>query len=248
MEQDRFKKNVILGIIIIVLFFIDTAIYFIGLKVRIPFICGITRSISKIIFVIYIILIVSKNVNYIKENKNIKKILKNIMLPIIIIVFIGFVLIKICDNIFNITIFNVMIYDTTDLSINSDDEYVVITNYKSLSLESDGGSNYNIYYKINLDKNYVIKMEDHYVGFCGYEYIGKVVYKKTLDDDEVLQLKELLNTIFSNIGTELLDSESEETGIIVMQKKYNFSNKENSDIEVCNESLIDEFEDIISEE
>jgi len=68
---------------------------------------------------------------------------------------------------------------------NSFYDYKIVTNTTYLTMQNDGGSNTNIYYQIYLDENKIIKYEDRYVGFKGYEYKGKVIYKKNFDNNDL---------------------------------------------------------------
>ncbi|MDO4975450.1 MAG: hypothetical protein Q4E61_03970 [Alphaproteobacteria bacterium] len=82
------------------------------------------------------------------------------------------------------------------LSNSETEKYIVITSSKYATMENDGGSNHNIYYKFDLKNNVVKKLEDYYVGFKGYKYRGKVIYKKRLKPYYSKKTKKLLDDLF----------------------------------------------------
>ncbi len=71
-------------------------------------------------------------------------------------------------------------------------QYTIITDSQYKTLQNDGGSNYNVYYEINFENNVIKKYEDHYIGFKGYEYQGKLIYEKSINENTVNDLKVLL--------------------------------------------------------
>ena len=75
--------------------------------------------------------------------------------------------------------------------------YTITTDYKYLTMQNDGGSNTNIYYKFNPSKGTIKKLEDNYTGFKGYEYQGKVIYNKAINNNTTKELKDLLNNLIS---------------------------------------------------
>ncbi len=72
--------------------------------------------------------------------------------------------------------------------------YTIVTDTTYLTMENDGGSNYNVYYEIKDDT--VLKLEDHYVGFQGYEYKRKVLYQKQMSSELKKDVVELLERLF----------------------------------------------------
>ena len=80
-------------------------------------------------------------------------------------------------------------------SNNKTEKYIVVTNSKYMTMENDGGSNHNIYYEFDLKKNVVKKLEDYYIGFEGYKYRGKVIYKKNLTSYYSKKSKKLLDNL-----------------------------------------------------
>ena len=75
--------------------------------------------------------------------------------------------------------------------------YTVTTNYTYETTLNDGGSNYNIYYKIDINNGIVKKFEDHYIGFQGYEYKDKLVYDKSVSKKVLMKLANLLDELVS---------------------------------------------------
>ena len=49
-----------------------------------------------------------------------------------------------------------------DFIINSNNKYEIITDSRWKTMMNDGGSNYSIYYQIDLDNNLVMKKEENY--------------------------------------------------------------------------------------
>lgn len=78
---------------------------------------------------------------------------------------------------------------------NNSYDYKIITNDRFITLQNDGGTKLNVYYQINLNENKIIKYQDYYVGFKGYEYKDKVIYEKCIDNDTNNQLKFLLESL-----------------------------------------------------
>ena len=74
-------------------------------------------------------------------------------------------------------------------------KYTVITDYKFITMMNDGGSYVSIYYDIDLKSGVVTKLEDSYVGFEGFKYQGKELYKKTLKGNIVKELRKLLEDL-----------------------------------------------------
>lgn len=75
--------------------------------------------------------------------------------------------------------------------------YKIITDSQYKTLQNDGGSNINVYYQINLEKNKIIKYEDKYVGFTGYEYKGKIIYEKNINNSMSLKIKTIIEDLIT---------------------------------------------------
>lgn len=75
--------------------------------------------------------------------------------------------------------------------------YTIITDSKYKTMQNDGGSNWNIYYEVDLGDKCIEKYADHYVGFKGYEYRGKLIYKKDIDGDLKNEFEKLLIDLFA---------------------------------------------------
>ena len=78
--------------------------------------------------------------------------------------------------------------------------YTITTNFKYLNMQNDGGSNTNVYYEFNPNKKSIKKLEDIYNGSIKgghYDYKGKEIYNKTINNKTTKELKDLLNDLIS---------------------------------------------------
>lgn len=82
-----------------------------------------------------------------------------------------------------------------DKDLSSSNTYTIVTDQKYLTMQDDGGSNYNVYYEIDMSKNIIIKYEDHYIGFKGYEYRHKEIYDKVVDKELIDEIDSLIKTL-----------------------------------------------------
>ena len=137
----------------------------------------------------------------------------------------------------------VLIYNNkkkySNFILDSDSKYILTTNMKNISMQKDGGSHTNDYYQIDFDNNQVIKCQDKYVGFKGYEYKGKIIYTKNLNENEVSELNPLIDGIIAK-----KDDEQEQSD--PSYNYYTLSTIDYEDIKIYDESLINEFESILS--
>lgn len=76
-------------------------------------------------------------------------------------------------------------------------DYKIITDNRFRTLQNDGGSHVNVYYTIDFKNNLIVKYEDKYVGFKGYEYKDKVVYKKTISKRMASKLKSVIEELIT---------------------------------------------------
>lgn len=120
---------------------------------------------------------------------------------------------------------------------NNKDKYVITTNMKYLTMQNDGGSNTNVYYQVDLSSKKSVKMEDKYVGFKGYEYQGKVISEKTLSDEEVTKLKDIIENI--------LNSKDDNKDIPVDSKLYTITNDNNEEAKFVDEDIIKEINSLL---
>lgn len=79
--------------------------------------------------------------------------------------------------------------------LNKEKIYIITTDTRLMTMKTDGGSNYNIYYKLDKENNTIKKLEDHYIGFKGYEYKEKLIYEKTLEQQKTNELVDLLDEL-----------------------------------------------------
>lgn len=126
----------------------------------------------------------------------------------------------------------------SEIDIDSDEniqaEYVIITDYRTLTLQNDGGSHYNIYYEI--DNGVVKKLEDYYVGFKGYKYKRKIIYEKKLSNDLENKLIELMDLLIQK--EDLNDTNNYSSYVI---------KKSDVEKEIFSENSISQIENILSE-
>ena len=88
--------------------------------------------------------------------------------------------------------------DETILNEKQENIYIITTNMTYLTMQNDGGSNTNTYYKFNKETNNIKKYQDHYVGFKGYEYKEKLLYEKIIEQELKEELVNLLDNLISN--------------------------------------------------
>jgi hypothetical protein len=239
------KKRLILGIVFTVLYCLTVILYY---YIRFSY---TSRMVFIFTGIITIALITTFIVNFKKEGK----VFKNIILPIIIVVVLSASIIKLFDVITDRNTIRALLGinpSGEDFVLNTNNKYFVITNEEKLTYMSDGGSNYNSYYEIDLDNKTIVYLEDHYMGGKGYDYIGRVLAKKEISDEVAEKLKSLFNTVFSNTTSGLLDIENnnkpagqEKYSIIQLLNYYRFSNQEYSEIKVYNEDIINEFNNLV---
>ena len=143
-------------------------------------------------------------------------------------------------------------YTKSDFALDSENKYIVTTDTKYKTVRDDGGSHTNIYYQIDLDNNSVIKCEDVYVGFKGYEHEGKIIATKELSNDEENELVSLFDKIIINKeGT--TKEKPEDNGISSMEAMaeyylrpfYIVSSYGNEDITVYSEEFISDFNKLL---
>lgn len=116
-----------------------------------------------------------------------------------------------------------------DVEVDDSNCIVIVTDMKYQTMLDDGGSNYNVYYKIDLDNKSIVKYEDHYVGFRGYEYKDKVIYSKFLSDDVFNEINTLIDNIL--LGEDINDSNNYQPYVIknsdIFKEIYNLNSINN---------------------
>ncbi len=123
--------------------------------------------------------------------------------------------------------------------LDSDSKYILTTNTKILTMQNDGGSHMNNYYQIDFDNNQIIKCQDKYVGFKGYEYKGKIIYTKKLNEKEKSEIKSLIDEIIAKKDEEQVQSTSN-------FNYYTISTIDDEEIRIYDEFIINKFESILS--
>lgn len=127
----------------------------------------------------------------------------------------------------------------SNFTLDSDSKYILTTNTKIFTMQKDGGSHMNDYYQIDFDNNQVTKCEDKYVGFKGYKYKGKILYTRNLNEDEINELKLLID--------EVITKKDDEQNITTSNYNYyTLSTKDYEEIRIYDESIINKFESILS--
>lgn len=119
-----------------------------------------------------------------------------------------------------------------------DYKYIFITDYRFKTMLNDGGSNTSFYYAVDLKNKFVIKYTDKYVGFSGYEYKGKEVYRKSLTDNQIKEIEEIFDDIVNNRGEDLDYKKSNYMYYTLETNKY-------ASIEYNNYEMINKFEEIV---
>ncbi len=127
----------------------------------------------------------------------------------------------------------------SNFTLDSDLKYILTTNAKIFTMQDDGGSHINDYYQIDFDNNQVTKCEDKYVGFKGYKYKGKILYTRNLNEDEINELKFLIDEVI----TKKDDGQNTSTS---NYNYYTLSTKDYEDISIYDETIINKFESILS--
>ncbi len=117
----------------------------------------------------------------------------------------------------------------------TDYDYKITTDTRLKTLQNDGGSHVNVYYTVDFKNNLIVKYEDKYVGFKGYEYKDKVVYKKTISKSKSTKLKSVID--------ELADKEDINTDNNYFCYTIEFGNNK---VEIYNEDSIEALKYIIN--
>ena len=127
----------------------------------------------------------------------------------------------------------------SNFTLDSDSKYILTTNTKIFTMQKDGGSHMNDYYQIDFDNNQVTKCEDKYVGLKRYKYKGKILYTRNLNEDEINELKLLID--------EVITKKDDEQNITTSNYNYyTLSTKDYEEIRIYDESIINKFESILS--
>ena len=130
-----------------------------------------------------------------------------------------------------------LINGKSEFKIDSENKYVLTTNLGMLTMESDGGTHTSEYYGIDLDKKRVYKYQDSYKGFEGYEYKGKMVKRKSLNDVEVSSIQNIFDDVISNNG------QTEISGINI--NFYTLDTKNNGQIKIYDKDIIAKLVDLL---
>lgn len=119
-------------------------------------------------------------------------------------------------------------------------DYIIQTDAKFITLQNDGGTYYDQKYEISFSDKSVVKLEDHYIGFKGYEYQNKVLYEKNLSEEEVSNLKSLIKSIIDNKEKYDIDDENSDF-------YYVLKNNSDEEIKIYNRDVIFSLEKLLKE-
>lgn len=145
-----------------------------------------------------------------------------------------------------------------EFRLDNANKYLVITNTRFATMRNDGGSHENIYYGVDLEKGEVTKYQQSVNVYLELDFttdITKIVFHKSLEENDVEELRTLLNDIYSETNHKEEDTEEETlknvTEEITPQEilpKYQFytvSNMSHGEIDVYNEEFIQNFLNIV---
>ena len=145
-----------------------------------------------------------------------------------------------------------------EFRLDNPNKYLVITNTRFETMRNDGGSHENIYYGIDLEKGEVTKYQQSVNVYLELDFttdITKIVFHKSLEENDVEELRTLLNDIYSETNhkeedteEETLKNATEEITPKEFLPKYQFytvSNMSYGEIDVYNEEFIQNFLNIV---
>ena len=75
--------------------------------------------------------------------------------------------------------------------------YKVTTDLQFRTMQNDGGSHTNEYYLIDTKQNIVEKFQDRYIGFKGYEYKDKLLFKNNISEEKINKFNMLIKDIIA---------------------------------------------------
>ena len=161
-----------------------------------------------------------------------------------IIFLVVLILIVVIILITNIIIKNKQDYSKSDFIVDGEGKYIITTYTKYATMQSDGGSHTNIYYQIDLNENKVIKCEDKYVGFKGYEYEGKILYSTQLSETEEKKLKLILDKVIIN-GEGTTNQRDNETFEFYIAPYYTLTMYNSEDIKIYSEAFMKDINELL---
>lgn len=142
-----------------------------------------------------------------------------------------------------------------EFRLDNPNKYLVITNTRFATMRNDGGSHENIYYGIDLEKGEITKYQQSvnvYMELGFTTDITKIVFHKSLEENDVKELKTLLNDIYSEANHEEENIEEDSLENVTTSKKflpkyqfYTVSNMSYGEIDVYNEKFIQDFLNIV---
>ena len=145
-----------------------------------------------------------------------------------------------------------------EFRLDNANKYLVITNTRFTTMRNDGGSHENIYYGVDLEKGEVTKYQQSVNVYLELDFttdITKIVFHKSLEENDVEELRTLLNDIYSETNhkeedteEETLKNATEEITPKEFLPKYQFytvSNMSYGEIDVYNEEFIQNFLNIV---
>ena len=128
-------------------------------------------------------------------------------------------------------------------------KYLVKDNYRTCTDSSDGYI--NGYFEINLNNKKVAYLQDEVSREKRIKEVGRIEYVKTLNDNELEELKQLLDDVFSEKNNGSLNKES---GLVTdlyafssSDGKYTFNSINKKNVVVYNRDIIEKFKNLVEE-
>ena len=146
-----------------------------------------------------------------------------------------------------------------EFRLDNANKYLVTTDTRFSTMRNDGGSHENIYYGIDLEKGEVTKYQQSvnvYLDLGFTTDITKIVFHKNLEENDVKELRTLLNDIYSETNHEEENIEEEDSlenvteeitpkEFLLAYHFYTVSNMSYGEIDVYNEEFIQDFLNIV---
>ena len=131
-------------------------------------------------------------------------------------------------------------YETLEeFKLDNEQKYKVTTDKTILTYDANGAYT-NIYYAIDLENKKVTEVEENYTG-SEYSYKDKINYVKELSDDEVKNLKDVLENMKKSPENPIpYDVDSEEGTYYILTSK-------DGDSKIYNLALINDFKEIVKQ-
>ena len=133
----------------------------------------------------------------------------------------------------------------SNFALDSEEKILITTNTKRATAKPDGGSHINIYYQIDLNKNTVTKCEDKYIGFKGYEYEGKILSSKQLNEKEKIELQIILGRVIDD-GVGTTNEKDENSQKYYITPYYTVTLYNGEEIKIYSEEIIKDIDKLLN--